>query len=284
MGFLRTPYRSRDITTVPPSGGGGGTHPNQPAGFTQLRFHSFDTVEGPDFYDASSVPGSGAYIVVSDPTNPGSSASVGRMQFDPGLAGGTAPASLAMRTPFSPGRNTLYLDCWLKLSSNWIQPEAGQKVFFTTLAGTGGSQYDVPELGNWGFDHDAGTNLQPIQPFLVPHVMQVTGVVDYRPGIGTADLGENQQPYNESTAALVQPRTTWSRYEVLWIMNTPGNADGGLMWWWNGLVFGDYRNRIQWNDSGAGFDTVRWEPTYGGSLVPPPVLQYFYMKDLYLSG
>jgi hypothetical protein len=92
----------------------------------------------------------------------------------------------------------------------------------------------------------------------------------------------NRVPYASSSAAL---RGVWGHYEILLVMNTPGQADGTYKWWWNGQLYGDYSNRVRWTYTpGVSFRTAYWEPTYGGSTVGPDIDQWMRLKNFYISG
>jgi hypothetical protein len=96
----------------------------------------------------------------------------------------------------------------------------------------------------------------------------------------TVRFPNNKVPLSQAIAAL----GAWHRYEVLLVNNTPGNVDGTVRWWFDGTLMGDYTNRVQFNNVGAGFSDVYWSPTYGGAGPAVPANQWMWLKDLYISG
>lgn len=275
---------SPTITTIV---SGTSSHPNEPAGFVQKRYQPFDTAENSDFRDASVNPGT-KYTIVTDATNPGSSANVGRIEFDTTMNGGEAPASVGMRTDFSPVLQQVYIAFYIKLSANWQSPiQSGANKILYGNKGTPANQSTIGSLEylSWGWS----LTEQELQPApVLEGIVQVVDTGDGIGNVGTNTLRENQQSYDSSSA--VDGRDVWVLHEWLLTYNTPGQSNGSIKWWCDHptlghVLYGDYPNRVQWSNTvGDGFVSFRWEPTYGGSTIPPDRQQFMYLKDLYISG
>lgn len=247
-------------------------YPNQPSSFSQLALQTFDTPDNADFY------GVGAYTTVVDPTSPDGSSNVGQMTFATGFSSGIAPAGLYQRSaPFPRSPRQIYISFWVKLSSNWVGNAAGaNKILYMRVNGQNAGSVEF--IGMGGLDPSE----QTLGPMLVlENVVQVTRGSGAS-GSGSVTVTPNMVPYTSSTAIT---RGQWGHYEVLETLNTPGQADGGVKWWWNGQLYGDYTGRVQWTDTpNAAFTEVYWNPTYGGLGPPVPDTQYMWMKTFYVSG
>ena len=250
---------------------GGPGHPNEPAGMTPLAVQSFDSLE--NSYFSASTQGGTNYSIVVDPTSPTGSKNVGQIKFPAGFGSGAAPSAIYSRAAYRSKPRTIYVSFWVKVSKNWVGNAAGaNKVLYMRVDGDNRGSFELFAMGG----------LDPSEQTLAPMIVVQNVVVT--PGAGPSGspsvvLTANQQPYRKSIAI---ERGVWGHYEVLATMNTPGQADGGIKWWWNGKLYGDYTGHVDWK--GSAFTDVYWDPTYGGSGPPVPVDQYMWMKDLYVSG
>ena len=257
-----------------------GTHPNEPAGFTRYASQPMDSIANADYYP-SDPNGGGRLSIIVDSTNPGSSKNVAQLLFPAGFGSGSAPESMYPRAnPYTPQPRQLYVHFFVKLSANWYgNTTAGvNKILFVTF-GVGGNDPSgsavIEFLGMGGID---GTE-QALQPSVSPEgAISMNG----QPG-PSFSLGVNRVPY---TFASQVSRGVWHRFEALITINTPGLENGGVKWWWDGTLYGDYSNQIRWSGDGAAlFQNVVWSPTYGGGAGQTLTAnQWMSLKDLFVSG
>ena len=254
------------ITSPVPAGTG--SHPNQPAGFTQLLAQPFDTPDNTDFaYNPTDV-----YSIVSDPSNPGSSQNVGQVIYPAGFPSGGAPITMYPRHAFS--KDSIYVSFWVKVSSNWYgNASSVNKIMFWDMLGS-------PE--NLGAMEFGGVGTDTGGPYLVAEGIAgfVQGPDNSYGAPPTVILSPNQlpQPWVQFTKGV------WHRYEAVFINNTPGHNDGTIRFWLDGVLAGDWTNRIGFQTTGLHFSEIVWSPTYGGGGPAVPANQWMWLKDLYVSG
>ena len=206
-------------------------------------------IEGPySVRDFSSLTESGwwealqlASIVKNDDLHDLNNKQAMRINFPTGMLGGGAPVSTGY-DKFS--AKEIYLCFNFSVSSNWQNHSTGtNKMFFITSNGFGGggdpmflvydSDYDPPQIKV----HHQGPGL--------------TNWHDLSPNLVEVGIPHGQR-------AMV---------ELYLKMNTIGvePPDGEAHLWVNGTKTTQYSN-IEWVTSGdAKWDSVRWEPTWGGS-------------------
>ncbi len=252
-------------TPPPPSG----TCSNEPAGYARIQDQPWNVAPK----SATGLRSMGWFnddalddfklTIQSDPTAPFSSSSVIRGEFNAGDAGGSAPFSV--RRSFVSGElyPKLYLCMYVKHDANFdnTNGNAGSKFFWP--AG------DAP--GSFGSDtytsHD-GVNMD--------FALFQQNRVDRQ-------LGQNVGPAGQ--ARMVTRRGQWVRYEMLFVMNTAnGAANGQFHAWIDGVKTHQYTD-VDFNISAArAWQSLRWEPTYGGGTNPVPHDQYQYIDHLRISG
>ena len=258
------------IITAPPAAGS-----NQPSDNTLIRWWSGDTLTTSQFYPSHPTNPS----IVVDPTSPDGSTNTGQILFPAGFSSGSAPGGLWQTSIFSQKLKQVYVSFWVKLSSNWVGNAAGaNKIGYMNVDGQGRGSFEFLAMG--GLD---GTE-QTLAPMIVLEGVNVApGAADANSGSPSVALTANMQPYSTSIA---YQRGTWGHYEILMTLNSaPGVTDGSIKWWWNGALYGDYTNRIDWGiTSTSGFTQVYWEPTYGGAGPAVPADQYMWLKSFKVAG
>ena len=266
-----------DSSSAPPPTGGAArpiARPNEPAGFAPLAQMTFDSLTTNQWYPSH--PDNPSIVV--DSTSPEGSLNVGQVKFPTGFESGSAPGGLfQLIDPYPSKPKQIYVSFWIKISTNWVGNAAGaNKILYWTINGTIGGSIEL--LGMGGLDE---TNQMLAPMVVVENIRQVTEG-EGASGTVSVALSPNRVPYAPASQAV---RGAWNHYEVLLTLNTPGQADGSVKWWWNGRPYGDYSSRVQWtDDAGAVFENVYWSPTYGGAGPAVPADQYMWMKNLYVSG
>ncbi len=254
------------VVTVPGAGGGSGTHPNEPGGFVQVAAQPFDTVENADFY--TDTPGNPTIIV--DAANPGSSPNVAQGLFPAGFPTGSAPLHVYARGTFS--KRHMYVSFYVKFSDNWYGPDTSGSNKIIYCESQGSTPYVIAAIEAFG--EGAG-------PLTMGINCSDTAFVQ---GPDLANGGPPTLTLTNNVSAGAVSRGVWHHYEILYTMSTPGNTDGGIKWWLDGVLVGDFTNRIQFATSPTNWTDVWFSPTYGGTGGPVPADQYMYLKDLYCSG
>ena len=84
-------------------------------------------------------------------------------------------------------------------------------------------------------------------------------------------------------------RGQWHRIEVLLSSNTPGQPNGAVSWWIDGVQVADYADvcfisSANTNPQAVNWQQVSWNPTYGGPADHPPAAQYMWIDQFYISG
>ncbi len=77
----------------------------------------------------------------------------------------------------------------------------------------------------------------------------------------------------------------WHTYEFHFVANTPGVYNGLYRMWTDGVLVHEATD-IGYFDTGitAKFDTLYFNPTYGGGSNPVPADQYLDIDEWYMSG
>jgi hypothetical protein len=250
-------------------------HPHEPAGFAQQAAWSGDVIENNDYYPSAA--GGGNLSIVTDPdivAAGGSSANVGKTLFPGGMQSGVAPANLWVKHMFD--KSAVYVSFYIKLDPNYNGNEgagANKILYWEMIPPNSGSQVSMGSIEFFGIgsgNFTAGIVAEGITGF-------VQGSDNPNGAPPTVRLDGNVQ--NPTWG-----RGVWHHYEVLFVNNTPGNTDGTIKWWFDGQLFGDFTNRIKFNNVGANFRDLWFSPTYGGGGPPVPHDMWMYLKDLYISG
>lgn len=228
---------------APPASGIWRSH--EPAGSITLAERSFTSI--------SEGWGNAGLTLASDASAPMSPASVLRVTYPAGYAGGSAPGYA--EATFS-GSRVLYLTYWAKLSANFYgHPTSFNKqlytwannapLFFLDASGTGTGKL-VPKAVLQGTPADA---------VLLP---------------------------NLDTAAVI-PRGRWYNVEVLLTGNTSGLSNGAVDWWVDGVHVGSVAGR-RFTTGTTSWDILTFRPVWGGQGGTVPATMTLDMDHIYISG
>ena len=237
-------------------GPGPGGPDNEPAGFTLLTEHYFNTVMNTDGAGIGSWSGNGRLTIVSDPTAPTSPPNVGMWTYPAGFQAGSSPGNIDFDNL---GNSTqLYVRFWMKLSPNFQGQSSGtNNVLYVWING-----HPAVFLSN----HGTGT-AEPLMP-----IVRYQGDVDTR-------------AYFYQNVGTGQPMTRgqWRKWELLLIANTPGQANGVIRWWIDGQKVGEYTD-VGFRNSAISFQYLYLQPIWGGTGGTVAATQYLWVDHLYVSG
>lgn len=230
--------------------------PNEPPGLTQLSDRPFNAKVEAGWNDR----GDASFHIVADPTAPQSLPTIGEATFPLGFAGGRGPIQTDFLTTTTPGR--LYLAFWLKLSNNW----------------DGHSSYVNKVLHIWiNGSNRVYLTLTGIDtlPFTPRIALQ---------GVNESPISRNLGPNKGNQGKIFRGR--WHLWEVELKANTLGQADGIARWWLDGVAMGEYTdiNYLPANAPKDWWETVSWNPTWGGAGDIVPSTQYMWIDHIYVAG
>lgn len=232
--------------------GAGG--PNEPIGFTPVSRREFLQRVEEEWTDR----GDRAFQIVEDPTAPVSPPFIGRAWYPRGFLAGRGPILTEVALP--PKSRGLYLSFWMRLSPNWIgHPSGVNKIFHIWIGG--GNRVYLSAHGKGPGPYLPQVNLQ---------------------GIPGPQIARDLKPLR-SHAVLIR-RGEWVHWELVFWANRVGEQDGSVEWWINGnragresgLAYVGPKQRAKW-------ETVTWNPTWGGmgGTVPAPMFQD--IDEIYVS-
>jgi hypothetical protein len=242
------------ITVTPPG------PDNEPAGFTLLTEHPFNTVYNTDgagtgVWYGGSGGGSGLNII-NDPTAPRSPPGVAQFTYPTGFAAGSAPDHIIFDVP--PNLSQLYVSFWMKLSSQFQGEDSETNKVFYFWINSDPSVF----LSNQG----SGTTA-PLMP-----IVRYQGSFDTR------------AHFNQNVGSGVpMTRGQWRHWELLLITNTPGQANGVFRWWIDGQKVGDYTD-VRLRNSTNTWQYVYLQPIWGGVGSTVRSTQYLWIDHLRVSG
>lgn len=240
------------------SGGGSADWPNEPAGFTRITEHPFNTLTNNDTAGTAIWTDDHGMTIASDATAPKSPPNVGLFTYPGGFVGGSA--SGAIEYDHIPAYTQLYLSFWMKLSPNFQgQSSSTNKVLFFWDNGK-----PAVFLSNEG----KGTTAD-----LMP-TMRYQGGVDSR-----------EYFYQNQGNDQPMTRNVWRRWELVLVANTPGQSNGVMRWWIDGTKVGEYTD-VEFVGSGTSPDWqyIYLEPIWGGTGDSVTSTQTLSVDHLYLSG
>ena len=260
------------VTAAPPPGGSG-----EPSGMTVITSRAFNSTTAPNYvsgeggwYDFPTTPVN--FTIVTDATAPKSPSSVAQIRYPAGFTAGGSPGGT--ERPLPNGTHTVYTAMWIKLSSNFYgQSSSTNKVShvwinginraYTMVSGTGSGSL-VPRVG-----------LQQL-------ASSYNAVAQGGEGI---DGSSNLNPNVAGQTGVTFSRGVWHKWEVVLYGGTPGNADGTVDWWLDGVKIGHYTG-IPFVSSGGSntWDILKWDPTWGGIGGTVPADMYMWMDHFYISG
>jgi hypothetical protein len=241
----------------------------EPAGMSVITERSFSALAEDGWY----VPtGSDLnnFTVISDATAPKSSPSVLQIRFPAGFPAGGSPA-LTERDLGSTA-STLYVSMWIKLSSNWVGQMTGtNKVLHFWMAGLNRLFVYIDGAG--------ATNI------LQPYVGLQGIATPYNDGAGSTSTSVNLRPNVSGQTGAQIVRGQWYHWELVFAINSSGAADGTADWWINGVQVGHYTGigYVSASQSRV-FQTMKWDPTWGGLGGSVPADQFMTMDHIYISG
>ena len=229
---------------------------HEPAGFTPITEHYFNTLLNTDSAGFGTWHTSNGPSIVSDPTAPRSAPNVAQFTYPAGFQAGYAPSHVNFDLP--PNQSQLYLSFWMKLSSRFEgQSSETNKVLFVWIV-------DHPEV----FLSNQGTGMAAP---LIPTV-RYQGDFDtrsyFRQNIGTEQA---------------MTRGRWRRWEVLLIANTPGQANGVVRFWIDGQKVGEYTD-VRVRATSDTWQYVYLQPIWGGTSGTVSATQYLWVDHIYVSG
>jgi adhesin/invasin len=240
---------------------------NQPGGYTTINDQPWDQkpVHGsstPQGWIDDGGNGNSAFSITNDATSPAASSNhnVISALFPAGSPGGSATFNTYRPFASSEQYKNIYICLYLKHDAD-----------FDNTNGNTGSKFIWPAGDQVGgtmtyTSHDHATmDFAMIQQGPVDRIME-------------ANLN--------FAAAEIQPlRGTWVKYEMLLRANTDNStANGTLDIWINGTHTHSYNN-VNWQmGASRTWQSLSWNPTYGGGLNPVPHNQYQYMDNIHISG
>jgi hypothetical protein len=245
------------ITTCGSDGTGiQGGPDHEPAGFTVLTEHYFNTVSNDDGAGTGVWNSNGGLSIVSDPTAPKSPSSVGEFEYPAGFHAGSAPGSIEFDD--LGGATQLYLSFWMKLSANF-QGEGSEtnKVGFVWI----NSQPAV-------FFSNEGSGSGPLLP-----------TIRYQ-GNG----GESREYFRQNAGThQAMTRGQWRRWEIVLIANSGGQANGVIRWWIDGQKVGEYTD-VRFRTAAQPFQYMFLQPIWGGVDGTVTSTQHLWIDHLRISG
>jgi hypothetical protein len=228
---------------------------NEPAGFTPLTDHPFNTVDNSDGIGFGRWSNTTDFGIAQDPTAPRSPPNVAQFTYPAGFQAGSAPGHIEFDLP--PNTSKLFISFYMKLSDNFEgQSSETNKVLFAWIL-------DHPAV----FLSNQGAGNVPLYP-----TVRYQGAFDTR-------------AYFRQNVGSPQPMTRgqWRRWELLLIANTPGQQDGVIRFWLDGQRVGEYTD-VNFRDTAATWQYVFLQPIWGGVGGTVSATQYLWVDHLYVSG
>lgn len=226
------------------------SHPNEPAGFTELTTHPFTSTLTPTGWTN---PGPSADLsLATDATAPKSPSGVGKAHYDAFDGGSFNPVSI--HYGFS-NKTQVYVHIWHKLSDPYTSHSSGNnKIFFVSC----------PQEDNVILQH-SGTG---------------DGQLHYMVTVQGVPASTN---YDGSGATF--DRGTWNEVEFLVTADGGGSRTGDIKVWVNGTLTHDLSG-ITLFDTGSteSFNDFNWTQAAGGGASWPPQDQDSYMDEIYISS
>jgi hypothetical protein len=253
--------------TVGPPPVAGAACPNEPAGFALIQDQPWDV--SPSLGSRTSLgwiddDGSATtkLSIVADPTSPypWTNHNVVAALFKQGDPGGSGPFYVYRPFAASEQYRNLYLCFYLKHDAAFENTNGNSETKFLWPAG----------------DHVQGTST-----YLTHRGADMAFMVQQQNAVDR-ELAAN---LNATAARLDVRRGQWVRYEILMKANTAdGVGDGALDVWLDGVHTHQFTD-VDWvMNSARTWQSLAWNPTYGGGTNPVPQDQYQYMDHIHISG
>ena len=192
---------------------------NEPAGYTKVTDHPFNTLTNSDQSEAFLWTDNLGMSIVTDATAPQSPSNVIQEQYPAGFSGGSASGSIEYDhiQDMVAGATKLYLAMWYKLSANFQgQSTATNKLFLLWYA-------NVPAIFISNEGVGAGT-------------LTVTPRIQHNSLDARDNLPQNVGSAGDATCV----RGQWNLLELVLLMNTPGTKNGTWQQWLNGKMTHNY--------------------------------------------
>lgn len=265
----------------------GGSHPNEPGGFTKMMEHAFaaepsgtNGTAGVSWYTFPFVesgdpsnPTSDNVTITADATDPTGDGTVLVGTYPSGLLSGYGPFNVGGTA--SPNESTavelreMYWDFYFKMDgSDWQSNPVGQKIFGFASVGE-----DPAVRGNqiyWLWVGSEDGNLTNKTDSYIDLVIQNHTSDRRNPLTGTAGMF--------SVGA-------WHRVEMYFKLNTVGSTDGVFKMWVDGTLTHNITNFV-WRTAGNehGFRDWKFNPTFGGAGPTRNRSDTVRMANFYCSG
>lgn len=226
-----------------------GWRANEPAGFTPLTDRGFNSITE-DGWGLVAASGSVTNLsVVTDTTAPHSPPNVGRVRYPVGFAGGGEPCN-AYRQAL--GRKLYFCKSFM-FSSNWQgHPTLTNKIMHYHLDSN--SKNKIFTLGY-------GSGSDPLLPAFGLQGLASSYNFNAQGGAGGTQATGWCLPNQGKPAQLT--RGKYATWEAVMDLGTPGNADGSIQWWIDGVLVGSYVN-IPLVVTTNSYTQLEWAPTWGG--------------------
>ncbi len=253
---------------------------NAPAGYTTLADNRFDKKPLWPRAATGTVGSWWSYVatnpnltLMNDASAPVSAGSVIRTRFPIGMLAGVAPVAMGgWIGPATMNYRKLYFSMWIKIEGSSFE---NQKTL--TKAGFFGVGNPKSGQSELFFGLDNGLAVQRLQSdfevkFLQQNIPQPNGWT-------SRNLNQNVSRTHLMTAG------SWHHWEATMAVNTMGSANGTFKMWIDGTQTHDYSN-VVYITPGApyGFNSWKWNPTWGGSGGVRTRADYIDIDQVYISG
>lgn len=243
------------------------SHPNEPAGYTQLINFSCGTLSG--WFNLTNFE---VVTVETDASAPASPSDIIQLEWPVGTQSGGVPGRDFV---FNPRLRELYVSYWFKVLSPYTKHPSGTEKIL--LIGTNGPEPGSASKRNeiitaW---HGGSTSSTRIL-----HSIQVPAQ--------TSPDGMTTNAYYDSNingAFNLVPVNTWHHVEIVIKMNTAGVKDGQIRWWIDGNEIGNH-DQLWFNTTLRGEVTaIRFQWYRGGTgALTFSIAEHVLLDNLYASG
>jgi uncharacterized protein YjdB len=243
---------------------------NEPPGMTFIAERAFNcfkvTACETDWFTVEGVPNT--FSVVVDSSAPRSSANVLQQLFTSALPGGSSPGAAGQDFPSVRQKGTIYAAYWMQLSSNWVghQSNINKSVFFPVAANN--RVYTMVQGTGTTGPMNVAIGLQGLpQPYTANGITGPS--VNLTPNIVNVPI----------------IRGVWHKYEVVFVCNTPGSANGTAEMWVDGIKVMQYSGIVYAAvGENARWEGINWGPIWGGAGGAITTPFYARMDHMYVSG
>ncbi|NNF13902.1 MAG: hypothetical protein HKN72_11795 [Gemmatimonadetes bacterium] len=236
---------------------------HEPSGMTRVTERSFTSLTEGWTYDFDRDPG-GKATIVSDSDSPHSPSGVVQFNYREGLPGGRGSVNRGIEV-FNASYRRIYLYHTFKMDPNWQGHQSRtNKVWYI-------HHEDPPIRAGWSTFFSAGT-------------------IDDRPVDVVVEGQEHAEPTpflrfrpNVEGERLVRGR--WHELEFLLTGSTPGQQNGSLKVWVDGVLTHEYSDVGYFREGGGdGFDAFQFDAIWGGIGDEKVSDQWLRVGHVYISG